>query len=174
MIGRVTIYIIAGIVSAVFIIGSWVTTGNPEIWFLRFLSIAVAVCSVLLFIWDQWAWKWPPFQRIPSVTRDISGTWETLLESMWIDPNTGKPITPKTVYVVVRQTSSTTSLTLISNESKSKSSIARVIREDGSWLVHYVYSNEPQLDLRRRSPIHHGSGVLSITGNPVKRLAGGY
>jgi hypothetical protein len=76
--------------------------------------------------------------------------------------------------MVIRQTSSTASVTLISDESKSKSSLARVVKEDGSWLLHYVYTNEPRLEVRGRSPIHHGSAVLSVTGAPAKRLEGGY
>lgn len=174
MVGKTLLTAIAIIISAVFVVGSWITTGTPNIEFLRFFSIAVLLCSVLLFLWDQWAWKLRPFQLLPSVPRDVSGTWETTLESLWIDPKTKKAPAPKTVYLVIRQTSSSASITLISNESKSKSSIARVIKEGGSWLIHYVYTNEPQVDLRAHSPIHHGSGVLSIAGSPAQRIAGSY
>jgi len=174
MVSKVVLNAIAVIISAVFVIGTWVTTGTPDTAFLRFFSIAVLVCSVLLFVWDQWAWKLRPFQLLPGVTRDISGTWETTLESLWIDPTTKKSPPAKTVYVVIRQTSSSASVTLISDESKSKSSLARVIKEDGSWLIHYVYTNVPRVDLRGHSPIHHGSGVLSIVGNPAQRIAGSY
>ncbi|WP_104180296.1 hypothetical protein [Arthrobacter sp. B0490] len=80
----------------------------------------------------------------------------------------------KTVYVVIRQTSSTASVTLISDESNSKSSLARVAKEDGLWLLYFVYTNEPRLEVRGRSPIHYGSAVLSATGSPAKRLEGGY
>lgn len=174
MVGKTLLTAIAVIISAVFVVGSWVTTGTPNIAFLRFFSIAVFVCSVLLLAWDQWVWKFRPFQLLPGVPRDVSGTWETTLESLWIDPKTKKSPAPKTVYLVIRQTSSSASVTLISNESKSKSSLARVIKEDGSWLIHYIYTNEPQVDLRAHSPIHHGSGVLSIVGCPAQRVAGSY
>lgn len=174
MVGKILLNAIAIIISAVFVAGSWITTGTPNTDFLRFFSIAVFVCSVLLLLWDQWAWRLRTFQLLPGVPRDVSGTWETTLESLWVDPKTKKSPAPKTVYVVIRQTSSSASVTLISNESKSKSSIARVIKEDGSWLIHYVYTNEPQVDLRAQSPIHHGSGVLSIVGSPAQRIAGSY
>lgn len=174
MVSGLLLRIIAIIISAVFVVAIWITTGRFEPSFLQFFSIAVLVCSLLLFIWDRWAWKLSIFQAIPGVTRDISGTWETTLESLWVDPATGKSPDPKTVYIIVRQTSSSASVTLISNESKSKSSLARVVREDGSWLLHYLYTNEPHVDLRVKSPIHHGSGVLSITGSPAKRIAGSY
>ncbi|NYF28113.1 hypothetical protein [Microbacterium sp. JAI119] len=174
MVGKTLLTAIAIIISAVFVVGAWITTGTPNIEFLRFFSVAVLLCSVLLFLWDQWAWKLRPFQLLTSVPRDVSGTWETTLESLWIDPRTKKSPAPKTVYLVIRQTSSSASVTLISNESRSKSSIARVIKEDGSWLIHYIYTNEPQVDLRAHSPIHHGSGVLAIVGSPAQRIAGSY
>lgn len=174
MISGILIRAIVFIVSLVFVIGSWITTGAPNTSLLSFFSVAVLVCTVLLLLWDRWAWKWKAAQAIPGVSRDLSGTWQARLESFWIDPATGKSPEPKTVYMVIRQTSSTASVTLISDESKSKSSLARVVKEDGSWLLHYVYTNEPRMEVRGRSPIHHGSAVLSVTGSPAKRLEGGY
>jgi hypothetical protein len=166
--------VVAIIVSAVFFLAIWFTTGSFDATFLRFFSVAVLVCTVLLFVWDRVLWKLRLAQSIPSVARDIGGTWEALLESLWINPDTGVPLEPKVVYVVVRQTSSQATVTLISNESKSKSSIARLVKEDGSWTLHYLYTNEPMMDFRQKSPIHHGSGVLAVVGTPAKRVAGSY
>lgn len=174
MISIILVRAIVIIVSMVFVIGSWVTTGAPNTSPLSFFSVAVFACTILLLLWDNWVWKWKVVQAIPGVNRDLSGTWRARLESFWIDPTTGKTPAPKTVYVAIRQTSSKVSVTLISDESKSKSSLARVVKEDGSWLLHYVYANESRLEIRGRSPIHHGSAVLSVTGSPAKRLEGGY
>lgn len=174
MVSGVLLRVIAVIISAVFVVAVWVSTGSMEASFLRFFSIAVLVCSALLFVWDRWIWKLRIVQSIPGVTRDVSGTWEATLESLWIDPTTRTSPEPKVVYIVIRQTSSSASVALISNESKSKSSLARVVQEDGTWLLHYLYTNEPLVQLRHRSPIHHGSGVLSIVGSPAKRIAGSY
>lgn len=174
MISSILIRAIVLIVSGVFVFGSWITTGAPDASLLSLFSIAVFACTVLLLLWDKWVWRWKLSQTIPGVSRDLSGTWEASLESYWVDPATGKSPQVKTVYVVIRQTSSIASVTLISDESKSRSSLARVVYEHGSWLLHYVYTNEPRLEVRARSPIHHGSAVLSVTGSPVRRLEGGY
>ena len=174
MIGGTLIRVVAIIVSAVFVIGSWLTTGKADLSFLRYFSIAVLVVTIALAVWDKWLWKTRLAQMIPGVSRDVSGTWEAKLESLWVDPTTGKVPPIKTVYLVIRQSSSTASIALISNESKSRSSTARVIQEDGSWLLHYIYTNEPDVTLLKQSPIHHGSGVLFITGNPAKRVSGAY
>lgn len=174
MISGTLIRVLVVIVSLVFVVGSWITTGAPNISLFSFFSIAVFVCTVLFLLWDRWIWKLKLAQMIPGVSRNLSGTWEATLESFWINPATSSSPPAKTVYVVIRQTSSAASVTLISDESKSKSSLARVVKEDGSWLLHYVYTNEPRLEIRGRSPIHHGSAVLAVTGSPARRLEGGY
>lgn len=174
MISGILIRAIVVIVSLVFVAGSWIATGSPNVSLLSSFSIAVFACTVLLLLWDRWIWKWKLAQAIPGVSRDLSGTWEAKLDSYWIDPATGSTPDAKTVYVVIRQTSTTASVALISDESKSKSSLARVVNEGGSWLLHYVYTNEPRLELRGHSPIHHGSAVLSVAGSPAQRLEGGY
>lgn len=174
MISGTFIRVIVAIVLVVFVVGSWITTGAPSTSLFSFFSIAVLVCTVLVMAWDEWIWKSKPAQMIPGVSRNLSGTWEATLESFWINPATSSSPPAKTVYIVIRQTSSAASVTLISDESKSMSSLARVVKEDGSWLLHYVYTNEPRLEMRGRSPIHHGSAVLAVTGSPAKRLEGYY
>lgn len=174
MISGILIRVLVVIVSVVFVVGSWIATGAPNTSLFSFFSIAVFVCTVLVMLWDKWIWKSKFAQMLPGVSRNLSGTWEATLESFWINPATGSSPPAKTIYMVVRQTSSSASVTLISDESKSKSSLARVVEEDGSWWLHYVYTNEPRLEFREQSPIHHGSAVLAVTGSPAKRLEGGY
>lgn len=169
-----TIRILVAIVAGVFFVGSWLQTGSPSKSLLSLFSTAVFIVTVALALWDKWIWKTKIAQKLPSVARDISGTWESRLESFWVNPETGKTPDPKTVYVVIRQTSSRVSVTLISDESRSKSSLSRITKEDEAWTLHYIYTNETRLELRKNSPIHHGSGVLTIVGDPVKRLDGGY
>lgn len=174
MISGTVVRVIAAIVAAVFFVGIWATTGIPNPTFLRFFSVAVLVVTLALALWDRFLWRTWPAQQIPDVVRDLSGTWMAELESFWTDPATGQRPSVKRVYVVIRQTSTTASVTLISNESRSKSSTARVVREDGSWLLHYIYTNEPDVSVVAHSPIHHGSGVLAVVGTPARRIAGSY
>jgi hypothetical protein len=174
MISGTAVRVVAIVVSAVFVAGSWLGNGSADLAFLRHFSIAVLIATSLFTLWDRAIWKWRIVQRFPQATRNLSGTWEALLESFWLNPVTGERIAPKTVYLVIRQTSSAVSVTLMSNESRSKSSTARVLQEDGTWLLHYLYSNEPELKFRPQSPIHHGSGVLRAAGYPAARLSGSY
>lgn len=174
MANGVVVRFIAAIVAAVLVAGTWASTGHPDFTLLRFLSIAVFIVTLLLALWNSVLWHLKPVQYLKGVDRDLRGTWEADLESFWIDPKTGTRLPVKTVYVVIRQTSSSISVTLISNESRSRSSIARLVVEDGSFTLHYLYTNEPSQAHRDHSPIHHGSGVLAVVGQPAKRIAGAY
>lgn len=174
MTSRILVRAIAFIVAAVFLIGSWIETGSPSIGFLRLFSVAVFVVTVLLLVWDHWLWRTKLLQKIPSVPRNIRGTWKGKLESLWVDPKSGLSPAPKTVYVVIKQTSSEITVKLISDESVSESSVAKLKQENGSWVLHYIYTNESKMQLRRASPIHHGSGVYVVSGRPAKRLEGNY
>jgi hypothetical protein len=63
---------------------------------------------------------------------------------------------------------------MLTNESKSKSSVA-VISDDGvSASLNYMYLNRPESRYEYRSRMHHGSTSLDITGRPVIRLQGRY
>lgn len=96
------------------------------------------------------------------------------MTSLWIDPNTGKGIEPKTAYIVVRQTASLVSVKLLTDESMSSSTLAAVSVPDGTAVLDYLYLNRPKTRVEHRSRMHHGSTVLDIVGNPAKRLDGRY
>lgn len=174
MSNAIVVRVVAVIVSAVFVLSSWLTTGTPDTAFLRYFSLAVLASTLSLVAWEKWLWKTSLAQRLPAVPTDVSGTWETRLESLWIDPSTGVPAPPKNVYIVIRQTFATASVRLISDESDSASSLARVVQENESWIVHYIYTNEPRAAVRNRSAIHHGSGLLKVVGRPAERIHGTY
>lgn len=174
MANGVVVRFIATVVAAVLVAGTWASTGHPDLTLLRFLSIAILIVTLLLALWNSVLWHLKPIQHLNGVDRDLRGTWEADLESFWINPATGTRLPTKTVYVVIRQTSSSISVTLISNESRSKSSTARLVVEDGSFTLHYLYTNEPSQVHRDHSPIHHGSGVLAVVGLPAKRITGAY
>ena len=168
------IRIVAIVVSIVFTIASWMSTGNPDAIFLRFFSLAVFVATLAFTVWEKWAWKTRPAQLLATVPTNVNGTWRCTLTSSWVDPVTGQGIEPKKVYLVVRQSFSSATITLISDQSRSRSSLARSVREDDSWVLHYMYTNDPGFSVRDRSPIHHGSGIVQVIGRPSFRLIGHY
>lgn len=45
---------------------------------------------------------------------------------------------------------------------------------DGGWVLDYMYLNDPEFAVRHRSPIHHGSASIRLSGSPVRALTGRY
>ncbi len=174
MVSGLAIRLIAIVVAGVFVGGTWLTKGTPELDFLRFFSVAVFVASIILTAWDRWLWKLPLAQKFAQVTRDVSGTWRGNLDSQWVNPDTGLAFGMQDAFLVIRQTSSSASVTLITSGASSKSSIAELINDNGSWSVHYTYMHEPNSANSVTNPMHHGSGVIAVVGNPPRRLRGSY
>jgi hypothetical protein len=171
---RTTVQAVAAIVVLVFFVGIWASGDRVDVGWLRFFSIAVLIATAALGLWDRFLWKLSVAQRVRTVPRDISGTWKGVLSSFWIDPESGKRIDPKPAFLVIRQTASSLWVTLLTDESKSRSSLGRVSSEDGSSFVNYMYLNKPDVGVEHRSRIHHGSTSLDITGCPATRLKGRY
>ncbi len=171
---RSRVQVVAVVVIGVFAIGILTSGGRVDAAWLRFYSVAVTAALVVLGIWNRWLWRLRWAQKLQMVPRDLRGTWKGTLTSQWIDPHTGKGIAPKPTYLVLRQTSTTVSVALLTDESVSRSSLAKVRIADGSAGLDYMYLNEPKSSVEHRSRMHHGSTSLSITGRPATRLHGRY
>jgi SMODS-associating 2TM, beta-strand rich effector domain len=137
-------------------------------------QLAELEMSAVLALWDRWLWRLSWIQRSRKVARDLNGTWKGSLVSFWSDPETGKQIPEKDVYLVIRQRTSAVSVTLLTDESRSKSSLAVVSIVDGDSSLDYLYLNRPNSRFEHRSRMHHGSTSLDVTGCPATRLKGRY
>lgn len=166
--------VVAAVVVAVFATGIWASGDKANIGWLKFFSAAVFAAVAVLAVWDWWLWKLSWIQRSRKVPRDLNGTWKGKLASFWVDPETGQQIPAKDAYLVVRQTSSTASVTLLTDESRSNSSLAVVSSLDGDASLDYMYLNRPDSRVEHRSRMHHGSASLHVTGCPATRLRGRY
>ncbi|MPY95011.1 MAG: hypothetical protein GEV08_18720 [Acidimicrobiia bacterium] len=165
---------IALVVVAVFFVGLWFSGERVEAGWLRFYSGAVMLAGFVLAGYDRWLWRWKPLQRLRIVPPDLHGTWKGTLASAWINPATGQGIPPKTAYLVVRQRALSVTVTMLTDESRSNSTLGRVSRIDGSCRLDYLYLNRPDLRVEHRSRMHHGSTVLDAAGTPAERLHGRY
>ena len=170
----ITVRVIVAVVAVVFVVGTWVQDGRPDLAVLKFFSIAVLASTFVFNLWDFWLWRLPLIQRIPGVPRSIRGTWKGTLSSFWVDPVTGKQPAPKDVYLVVLQTGSLVVVKLLTDESRSTSALANISEVNGSFVLTYLYLNKPDMRVEHRSHMHHGSAVLDVSGCPAKRLKGRY
>jgi ABC-type nickel/cobalt efflux system permease component RcnA len=174
VIGRLQVQVVIACAVVVFALGIIVTGGEANPKWLQFYSYAVLAGVGALFLWDRWIWRtaWP--QKLKAVPHDLNGTWEGVLTSFWKDPATGVSPPPKPAFLVIRQTSSTTSVTMLTDEMKSGSTFARVTRLDGDSSIAYMYLSKPANRVADRSRMHHGSTTLDISGTPATRLCGHY
>lgn len=168
------IKVVAAVVFSVYSIGMWVTSGELDVTWLRWFSATTFVATVLLAAWDLFLWRFSLIQKIPVTPRNLRGTWKGAVVSFWRDPNYGVTPPPIEAYLVVRQTATTVQVTLITEESKSTSTLARISALNGSVVLDYLYFNRPRVSVQGRSPMHHGSVVLDISGNPPHRMTGRY
>src|SRR6267143_6218132 len=154
MISRIRVQMIVALVIIVFAAGIWVSGDTPQLQWLRFYSVAVVVVLLALAAWDNWLWRLPLVQRVASVPRDIRGTWKGDLDSFWKD-DTGSSSPKKTAYLVVRQSAWRVSVVLLTDESRSASSLATVSSDGVTVSLDYMYLNWPDLQVEKRSRIHH-------------------
>lgn len=142
--------------------------------YLRPYSFAVGAVILCFLAFEQWLWRVKPIARL--VSRPVlRGTWKGQLMSSWIDPATGKQILPIDAFLVIRQTYSTISVSLVTAESASISLVASLDAPRGAvTTVSATYRNSPRLLLQDRSRIHHGAVVLEVHESPTSRLTGAY
>lgn len=179
---RVVVQYVVGVVVLVHAIYTYYTSRNLKeatdsgvALATQVFSGSVVAAMVGLWLWEHWIWSWPLVQRIPSVTRCISGTWQGTFQSLWKDPVTGDGIGIRDAYLCVRQTFSSTSVRFYTAESSSKSFTAVITRDtDGSWCLAEIYSNEPRIALQKASRSHLGAMRLEISGAPSSRMQGHY
>ena len=171
---KLVVQVIAAIVVTVFAVGIWWTGDVPKLQWLRFFSVAVWLAVAALFAWDKLIWRWGLFQKFKVVPRDIRGTWRGILKSQWTERSTDNPPPPKEVYLVVRQDASSVSVVLLTDESRSASSLAEVVEDRTGATLNYMYLNRPESRVEDRSRMHPGSASLDVIGRPVTRLSGRY
>jgi len=143
--------------------------------FFEPLSTVAGILVLLLSVFDKWAWRWRVFYPWLVAIPYLQGTWKGQLVSNWVNPNTQEKTPPIDVYLVIRQNFSSLHIRLITKESGSESLAGSIVRNpDGVFVISSTYRNTPKLQIRDRSPIHHGGLLLNIQGDPTNGLEGQY
>ena len=143
---------------------------------LKVLPEVVTIYTVLYLLFVKWGWRWTFLQSWLVPFPNLQGTWQGTLQSTWVHPDTGRTPPPIPFILVIKQTFSSISCVLYTEESSSYSSAALLSEEDDSGIkrLSYVYTNTPELTARGRSPIHDGAAILRIITNPERQLRGEY
>lgn len=142
---------------------------------LKKLPDAVTIYVIILFVFTKWAWKWPVFRGWLVPFPNLQGTWEGTLKSTWKNEE-GETLPPIPMILVIKQTFSSISCVLYTQESNSYSTTAQINEDDSSGVLRltYNYTNRSQATIRDRSPIHDGAAILRISEKPELCLEGEY
>lgn len=169
------VQVIAAVTVLVFAVGILASGGNVDSTWLKFYSMAVTVAVAVLTLWNRWLWRTRIGQSFKAAPRNLSGTWKGRLTSQWLDPTSGAARAPKPAYLVIRQTASTISVTMLTDEMRSTSSLAEVVAAaDGASSLNYLYLSRPKSSVEPQSRMHPGATSLDVTGTPATRLHGRY
>lgn len=175
MVSRIHLSTITLIAAAIWF-ASLVLEGIPvSITFFSPFGRVLSIILLLLAAFDKWAWRWRIFRGWFVHDPDLNGIWKGRFESNWTNPETGEVSSPKDARIIVSQTYSAIHIRLETDESDSELLSGGLIQKsDGTYQLLGVYRNTPRLLGRERSPIHHGSLLLDIVGNPPTALRGEY
>lgn len=177
MLTRLHISSFIGLTIAIWLIALWVQ-GMAVLSsdFIKPFGIVVAAITLIVTLFNKYIWSWSIFRGWYVKRPDLRGTWMVELKSSWINPETNQVNPPTLAYVVIRQSLTSLSFRLMTEESRSVL-IAHSIEqeEDDLYKLVGVYRNEPKIELQgQRSEIHHGSFSLEIHGSPVFEMEGHY
>lgn len=128
----------------------------------------VGVLVILSLIVEHYLWRKSWLQKWFVSTPDLNGTWEVVIKSDWVNPETGE-VTPEiNCFMGVKQSLSTLQMHLMTPESESWFS-AYSIKESLSghgYQITAVYTNKPSVHLRNdRSSMHLGALVMDTHGD---------
>jgi hypothetical protein len=162
---KILIYIGAG---AVFVMS--LIDGGPNLGLTQQrLALLEVVLFVALILFDRYVWRW---WRLPSSLKTgpiLRGTWKGVVRP------TRNPGVEIEAYLSVRQTYSSVSFRLLTEEMTSESSTARLLREvEGLNVGEYSYQSTPRDSVRSRSPIHFGAVRFECVGERPERMEGSY
>lgn len=165
---------IAAYIALVLISGANLVNGLqlPALWGRVVSSVPLIVVAIFA-IFDRWAWRW---WFIPKVVQRplLHGTWHGHLTSTW-NPEGQPGTTSYEAFLVVTQTFTSVQVALMTQESKSRSVIADIVRNaSDDFSIFYHYGNTPRLEVRGGSPIHMGGVSFEVFDVRPKKLEGEY
>ena len=126
-----------------------------------YASESVALSVIFSTLYEKILWKINPFENTPKLASKYSGTLKSSYDNIERDAT-----------LIIKQTLLSVRVTLVTNESKSKSISASIDEILGEMQLTYCYLNTPKSEYRHRSEIHYGTATLSIS-NP-KEIEGQY
>jgi hypothetical protein len=140
-------------------------------WWVSFPSIG-AIYACLFSLFDRLLWKWEPIRALLQVKIPVlQGQWTGLVQ-----PASGEKTETRPATLTIDQHWSTINITLTTDRSESRSTMASIADERTSRpCLQYVYNNEPRESAVETMHRHPGTARLTLEQeNGEAVLAGGY
>ena len=133
---------------------SWgnITAGITMYELLGFAGEAVGLAAILTAFYERKLWRYNPWETTPKLHTKYVGTFTSSYDSVVREGT-----------MEIKQTLSTVSVILSTNESKSRSLCASIDDVFGEKQLTYCYINQPKSEFRHRSEIHYGTAMLTIS-----------
>jgi len=122
---------------------------------------AISAAVILSGLYEKFLWRLNPFESTPKLAKRYTGKLKSSYDHI-----------ERNALLEIKQTLLSVHVTLITDESKSKSLSASIDDILGEMQLTYCYLNTPKSEYRCRSEIHYGTATLSLV-NP-KVLDGQY
>ena len=135
------------------------------------------VFGVLVALFNMYGWRTKVGRALLTwAVPDIHGTWRGTLKPTALLPSvqSGRLNVEIPTVLVVRQSAFTLCLTLFTEESHSVTVASEFIPSEDPIRLVYSYYNTPQMAVRGRSPLHHGTAILHMSGPRPGLLEGEY
>ena len=128
--------------------------------YLRTMSAAISITTIIVTIFVSWAWKYRIFRGWLVPVPNLNGDWEGCIKYNYAGKDTSRKI-----KVHIKQTFTSIIVKLETKESKSKNFCGsfNIDRNRDEKQLIYSYFNEPDMKLRERSPLHYGTTKLDIS-----------
>ncbi|HDY75921.1 MAG TPA: hypothetical protein ENH49_05300 [Candidatus Marinimicrobia bacterium] len=140
------------------------------------LPTAITIYGFALIIFSKWLWKYPIFKGWLVLIPNLSGEWTGKVKTTYQDPETGKKTSSKDMKATIKQDLYNISIIMSTKEMKSSSFVAAfdIDKNQNRNNLCYSYTSRPKPDYRDKSPMHDGTALLDIIGNPPSELNGEY
>lgn len=113
-----------------------------------FLGQTVTITLIIMGIYEQWLWKYNPFEKIPNINGQYLGDIEYTYNGI-----AGK----KKISIVIKQSLLSTSVRITTNEITSSSITSSIVFENEEYVLYYNYLTNPKSKFIKENPIQYGT-----------------
>jgi hypothetical protein len=140
------------------------------------LSTAVTIDTFICTLFVTYLWKLRIFKGWLVQIPDISGVWQGVINSNWVNPATGSATGSIPASIKVSQNFFYINIKITTDQMESISSAGTfdIDKERGISRLWYSYTSTPNVAVRPINPIHFGTTLLTIDPDNPDVMSGEY